>query len=207
MKQARFANQSARPRRVLARDRLAPAARRRVRARPPRGVQRAKPSRRREAWPWASAKPTLGVRRLRRPAVQPAFSLPLPTLSRGPRPGCALALAAVIPGAALVTKRLSPEHAALPVGRPATRRAARHVGQLARRSQVAGNAQRVLHHGEQLHPPLARGYASEVLPMADIRSYALFSRAPHRRSPGAEAASPEGRLRADARAPWTRRGA
>jgi len=46
VKQARFANQSARPRRVLARDRLAPAARRRVRARPPRGVQRAKPWRR-----------------------------------------------------------------------------------------------------------------------------------------------------------------
>ena len=49
---------------------------------------------------------------------------------------------------ALATERLSPEHLALPVGRAATRRAARHVGQLARRSQVAGNADRVLHHGE-----------------------------------------------------------
>jgi len=38
--------------------------------------------------------------------------------------------------------------------------------------------------------------------MADIRFFAPASRA--RRSPGAEAASPEGRLRADARAPWTR---
>ena len=38
------------------------------------GVRRAKPSRRREACPRGSAKPTLGVRKLRRPAVQPAFS-------------------------------------------------------------------------------------------------------------------------------------
>ena len=40
--------------------------------------------------------------------------------------------------------------------------------------------------------------------MADIRSFVPSSRALHRRSPGAESASPEGRLRADARAPWAR---
>jgi hypothetical protein len=55
------------------------------------------------------------------------------------RPGFALAL---------VTESLSPEHLAFPVRRGAVRRAARHIGQLARRSQIAGNADGVLHYGE-----------------------------------------------------------
>ena len=55
---------------------------------------------------------------------------------------CLVALAAVVSDVAIVTQRLKAEHAALPVGRAATRRAARHVGQLARRCQVAGNGPR-----------------------------------------------------------------
>ena len=49
--------------------------------------------------------------------MQPAFSLPFVTLPRGSRPGCALALAAVVPALVLITERLPPEQLALPVGR------------------------------------------------------------------------------------------
>ena len=69
---------------ALARDRSPRVARRHVGDALLDGVRSAKPSRRRGAWPWGSAKPTLGVRKLRRPAVQPAFSLPLVTLPRCP---------------------------------------------------------------------------------------------------------------------------
>ena len=60
-----------------------------------------------------SERQTLADRRLRHPAVHPAFSLPLLR--------CLVALAAVVPALVLVTERLSPEHAAFPVRRPATR--------------------------------------------------------------------------------------
>ena len=40
--------------------------------------------------------------------------------------------------------------------------------------------------------------------MADIRFFAPASRARHSPRPEAKVASPEGRLRADTRAPWTR---
>ena len=98
MKQARFANQSARPRRALARDRLAPAARMHVGDALLGGVRRAKPSRRASS---AAPRCTLRFR---------FCSL-----------RCLVALAAVIPALVLVAERLSPEHAALPVGRTATR--------------------------------------------------------------------------------------
>ena len=49
---------------------------------------------------------------------------------------------AVVPAVASVALRLSPEHLALPVGWAATRRAARHFGQLACRSQIAGDGPR-----------------------------------------------------------------
>ena len=39
--------------------------------------------------------------------------------------------------------------------------------------------------------------------MVDIRSFVPSSRALHRHSPRVESVSPEGRLRADACAPWT----
>ncbi len=44
---------------------------------------------------------------------------------------CFVAFAAVVPAVALVTERPSLEHLAFPVGRAATGRAGRHVGQLA----------------------------------------------------------------------------
>jgi len=153
VKQARFANQSARPRRSLARDRLAPAARRHVGDARLRGVRRAKPSWRRGAWPWATQAPP--------PRGAPRVFASAATLSRGPRPGCALALVAVVPAIAIVAERLPAEHAALPVRRPSTRRAARHLDLLARRSQVAGDTRGVLHNGEELHSPLATGANEE----------------------------------------------
>jgi len=199
VKQARFANRSARPRRALARDRLAPAARRHVGDGLLGGVRRAKPSRRA-----SSAAPRCNPRfrfcsyaaswpkaRLR---ARPCCRGP----RRGPRPGFALAP---------VTLRLKAEHAALPVGRTAARRAARRLDRLARSSQVAGDAHGVLHHGEQLHPPLASGANEGVHREGTLQKFRPW--------PISALTYPllrlfivtrRGRRRRDARAPWTRCG-
>ena len=89
-----------------------------------------------------------GLRSAKNPAVreapQPRWNSGLPV--RWLR--CLVVSVVVVSAMALVTKRLSPKHLALPVGRSARRRALGHFGQLARRGQIAGDAGRVLHHGE-----------------------------------------------------------
>ncbi len=71
----------------------------------------------------------------------------------------------------LVTERLSPEYLALPVGRSAGRRAVGHVGQFTGRSQIAGDAHGVLHHGEQPHPPLATGADEHVYRKGTLQQF------------------------------------
>ena len=57
----------------------------------------------------------------------------------------------------LVTKRLAAQHAALPGRGTARRRAAGQLGRLAHCGQEAGDVCRLLHQGEQPHPPVALG--------------------------------------------------
>ena len=146
-----------------------------------------------------------------RPSRQNARTAPL----RGrPRALQLLALrrvvcpAAVAAAPVLVAEGLAAKDAALPVRRAAARRAARHLGRLARRGEVAGDACGFGDHREQSHAPRAPGAGQDVhreRARQKLRPRAVSSGVARWRRLSGRRRRLRVRLRRDARSPPARR--